>query len=136
MKKFPAGGANRWESRSLFINNTLSLSDLRLKEECIAQYNQTLHNVVSSAGSGTDSSNNAGTSPNAEKAHDANSLKESEISLIPGCDWTTEQDALLQEGLKKYPSTMEKYCKRGSRESSTYLQVLAATVESDTEESD
>lgn len=108
VKKFPAGGANRWESISLFINNTLSLSDLRSKEECIAQYNQTLRNVVSSAGGGTDSSNNAGTSPTAGKAHDANSLKENVISLIPGCDWTTEQDALLQEGLKKYPSTMEK----------------------------
>merc|ERR1740139_1234282 len=40
VKKYPAGGANRWETISLFINNVCRLEDPRSKEQCIEKYNQ------------------------------------------------------------------------------------------------
>ena len=38
VKKYPAGGANRWETIAQFINNLLKLKQPRTKEECISQY--------------------------------------------------------------------------------------------------
>lgn len=120
MKKFPAGGANRWESISYFINNGLSLSEPRTKEECIAQYNQSLRNVVtatpmerSSSAAKDHATCTTTTSPSSAALSSApgstsTTVNPSLESSTLADNWTAEQDNLLQEGLKKFPSTMDK----------------------------
>jgi DnaJ family protein C protein 2 len=117
VKKFPAGGANRWESISYFINNTLSLSEPRTKEECIAQYNQTLRNVVATTAAAAatptterSSSNVDSTTPTSPSSAALNGVGSASTTspVVEGDTWTVEQDTLLQEGLKKFPSTMDK----------------------------
>eukprot|EP00559_Dactyliosolen_fragilissimus_P003622 CAMPEP_0184865074 /NCGR_PEP_ID=MMETSP0580-20130426/16877_1 /TAXON_ID=1118495 /ORGANISM="Dactyliosolen fragilissimus" /LENGTH=691 /DNA_ID=CAMNT_0027364103 /DNA_START=177 /DNA_END=2252 /DNA_ORIENTATION=+ len=39
VKKYPAGGANRWEAIALFINNMIRAEEPRSKEEFIEKYN-------------------------------------------------------------------------------------------------
>jgi DnaJ family protein C protein 2 len=92
IRKYPAGGANRWETIAQFINNSLSLSEPRTKEECIAQYNETLR-----------------TFKPATEAATTTEVSDVAASGSPSADeWTTELDAKLQEGLKKFPASMEK----------------------------
>merc|ERR1711957_1055076 len=76
VKKYPAGGANRWEAIALFVNNLCKLEDPRKKEECIEKYNQV---VISSASA-------ANTKPSGSDSK--------EIS-----EWTEELDKQLQAGL-------------------------------------
>jgi len=84
IKKFPAGGANRWETVANFVNNSLQLKNPRSKEECIAQYNSFAK---------LDAVDRAVKRKKDEK-------KETE--------WTEEQDKELQQGLAKFPSTLDK----------------------------
>ena len=85
VKKYPAGGANRWESIALFINNLCKQQDPRSKEECIAQFNKV-----------TSSPSPAGKEDDAGKSSEA------------GDEWTEAQDAALQDMLRKYPASMDK----------------------------
>jgi DnaJ family protein C protein 2 len=85
VKKYPAGGANRWEAIALFVNNLCKLEDPRKKEECIEKYNQV---VISSASA-------ANTKPSGSDSK--------EIS-----EWTEELDKQLQAGLSEFSSSMEK----------------------------
>jgi DnaJ family protein C protein 2 len=82
VKKYPPGGANRWEAIALFINNVCKPQDPRSKEECIEKYNQIAVTMN----------------------------KQQEIKQPSGGDnvWTDEQDAQLQKGLKSFPATMDK----------------------------
>jgi len=84
VKKYPAGGAQRWDTIANFLNNALRLKTPRTKEECIQQYNLA---KASSLKSNQSSS---------EAKDDANDV------------WTEDQDKLLQQGLAKYPASMEK----------------------------
>jgi len=84
VKKYPAGGANRWETIAMFLNNALALAQPRTKEECIAQYNETMRTLAVAKDSPV-------ATPKA--AEDA---------------WTPDEDAKLQEGLKEYPASMDK----------------------------
>lgn len=88
VKKYPAGGANRWETITLFINNLCKPEVPRTKEESIEKYNQIAH-----ASSAPPSSKAAAATNNGDSSSDA---------------WTEQQDKQLQEGLKRYPGTMEK----------------------------
>jgi len=94
VKKYPSGGANRWEAISLFLNNLCRQEIPRTKEECIEKFNQVASQQKkpgsSTAGAG---SSTAGGDAVAEAATE---------------EWTEEQDKLLQEGLKTYPSSMDK----------------------------
>jgi DnaJ family protein C protein 2 len=86
VKKYPPGGANRWEAIALLINNVCKPQDPRSKEECIEKYNQIANSVNTTT-------------------------QQHEVKAQPsGGDnvWTDEQDALLQEGLKTFPATMDK----------------------------
>lgn len=93
IKKFPPGGGNRWETIANFINNSLQLATLRTKEECIAQYNSHVNTAPPVAAAANGSANTAKAPPPDKK--DVN-------------DWTEEQDRQLQEGLKKFPASMDK----------------------------
>lgn len=98
VKKYPPGGSNRWDAIALFVNNLCKQPDPRTKEECIEKYNS----IASSAAAPSSSSTavaDGGTGGNAV---------ESSATTEEGAPWTEEQDALLQEMLRKYPADMEK----------------------------
>jgi DnaJ family protein C protein 2 len=87
IKKYPAGGANRWETIALFVNNLCRLEEPRKKEECIEKYNQLANSSATITLSETKptSTNNPSTN-----------------------EWSEEQDKQLQTGLAKYPASMDK----------------------------
>ena len=89
VKKYPPGGANRWETIALFINNLCKPQDPRTKEECIEKYNQIANAAPKHL-----------TSSSTVTANDGDS------STSDG--WTEQQDKQLQEGLKQFPVTMDK----------------------------
>ncbi len=95
VKKYPAGGANRWETIAIFVNNLCKLDETRTKEECIEKYNNLSKGKMDTSRATSSSSTSTATSTSKAGASEAS-------------DWTEEQDRLLQEGLKKYPSSMDK----------------------------
>jgi len=103
VKKYPAGGANRWETISLYINNLCRLENPRSKEQCIEKYNQVQTSGAASTESTTASSPLK--SPNSNKQH----KKEKTASVVAVVNpWTDEQVKQLQKGLSKYPASMDK----------------------------
>jgi DnaJ family protein C protein 2 len=86
VKKYPAGGANRWGTIATFVNNLCKLPEPRRKEECIEKYNQ----IANSSSIGQ-------TVSQTKKAAKA-----------PAAEWTDEENKLLQEGLAKFPASMDK----------------------------
>mmetsp|Transcript_9667 Transcript_9667/g.14527 ORF Transcript_9667/g.14527 Transcript_9667/m.14527 type:complete len:621 (-) Transcript_9667:97-1959(-) len=88
VRKYPAGGANRWETIATFVNNLLRLETPRTKEECVAQFNAAATKAPSTATKQTNNSASAGDD-------DANA-------------WSAEDDKLLQAGLAKFPASMDK----------------------------
>ena len=90
VKKYPPGGSNRWDAIALFINNLCQQPDPRSKEECIEKYN-----AISKAA--------------APPQVDEKVPAATEAAKEEGADaWTEEQDSLLQEMLRKFPSDMDK----------------------------
>lgn len=87
VKKYPPGGSNRWDAIALFVNNLCQLSEPRTKEECIEKYNQVAASAAPPSGQSDEKDADEG-------ANDQ--------------PWTEEQDALLQDMLRKYPADMEK----------------------------
>lgn len=100
VKKYPPGGSNRWDAIALFVNNLCKLPDPRTKEESIEKYNQ----ITSSA---APPSASAGTTKSTSAADGGSGGGESNNGSDEGA-WTEEQDALLQEMLRKYPADMDK----------------------------
>lgn len=102
VKKYPAGGSNRWDAIALFVNNLCKMPEPRTKEECIDKYNQ----IASSAAPPSSTSAAIGTSKSKpEAADDGGGL--TNANDTEGA-WTEEQDSLLQEMLRKYPANMDK----------------------------
>ena len=97
VKKYPPGGANRWDQIAHFINNLCKQDDPRRKEECIEKYN------AIASGAGPTASSNA-----ASKAKPGSKSTNEKDSSNASADWSDEQDKQLQEGLAKFPSSMEK----------------------------
>ena len=95
IKKFPQGGANRWDQIANYINNVCRPDNPRTKEECIEIFNK-LNKTARSL-----QNNKAETAPAAPKA--ASEKTESKSN-----DWTPEQDQQLQKGLATFPASMEK----------------------------
>lgn len=85
VKKYPPGGANRWDQIATYINNVCRPENPRTKEECIELYNQ---------------NKNAKAPPQAPTPEPA--------AETDGDAWSEEEDRLLQEGLAANPSTMDK----------------------------
>mmetsp|Transcript_22445 Transcript_22445/g.52986 ORF Transcript_22445/g.52986 Transcript_22445/m.52986 type:complete len:646 (-) Transcript_22445:97-2034(-) len=94
VKKFPAGGANRWDQISNYINNVCRPENPRTKEECIEVYNKTAKSAKSfQNGNKSQMSPASATTSTADKKSG---------------EWTAEQDQQLQQGLSTYPSSMDK----------------------------
>ncbi|KAL7581645.1 hypothetical protein ACA910_022194 [Epithemia clementina (nom. ined.)] len=51
VKKYPPGGASRWDQISLFVNNLCKQEDPRSKEECIQKYNDITKSAAASSSS-------------------------------------------------------------------------------------
>jgi DnaJ homolog subfamily C member 2 len=66
VKKFPGGGANRWELIATFINNLCRPEKPKTREECIEQYNKIQSNKLG---------NNKGTTTNAAATPSAAPVK-------------------------------------------------------------
>mmetsp|Transcript_57219 Transcript_57219/g.86408 ORF Transcript_57219/g.86408 Transcript_57219/m.86408 type:complete len:596 (+) Transcript_57219:115-1902(+) len=94
IKKFPPGGANRWDQIASYINNVCRPETPRTKEECIATFNQ-INKGVKPAGPGSTNGTTAKPTANGNAAPESDG-------------WTEEQDKQLQEGLAKFPASMDK----------------------------
>jgi DnaJ family protein C protein 2 len=93
-KKFPPGGANRWDQISTYINNVCRPQDPRTREECIEIFNK----INKSA-----KSYQNGNKTQAPVTAPTTSTSDDNLS-----DWTPEQDVELQNGLSTYPASIEK----------------------------
>jgi len=104
VKKYPSGGANRWESIALFINNLCRLQDLRTKEECIEKYNQ-----LTTSGNSVNPNNSEWSSQSTEAKESSNSPETTNnISEVCVEEWTEEQDKQLQAALREFPPSLDK----------------------------
>ncbi|KAG7348985.1 chaperone protein [Nitzschia inconspicua] len=102
IKKYPPGGANRWDQIANYINNLCRPDDPRTKEECIETFNRLNNNKTNKVvRNGND--NNPAPTPAAIPA-ESSSLEQANGDG----DWTPEQDQQLQTALSSYPATMEK----------------------------
>jgi DnaJ family protein C protein 2 len=88
VKKFPAGGSNRWDQIANYINNVCRPDIPRTKEECIAVNNRKSKPVEQ---------NGVATSVSAPAATGSGDD-----------EWTDEQDKKLQDALAQYPTNMDK----------------------------
>lgn len=94
VKKFPPGGANRWDQISSYINSVCRPEIPKTKERCIAIFNQ--YNKSKPAGQNGSVAKAAAPAP-------APAVASSEDD-----HWTDEQDKQLQDGLVNYPASMDK----------------------------
>lgn len=90
MKKFPAGGANRWDQIANYVNSLCRQDVPRTRQECIEKFNAL-----------------ARESKNVENTTEEEPKKATENG-DDGNEWTPEQDQQLQDGLAKFPATMDK----------------------------
>lgn len=93
-KKFPPGGANRWDQISNYINNICRPENPRSKEECIEIFNKI--------------NKSAKTLQNGNKAQAVATTSTTSMNDHNSSDWTPEQDLQLQKGLSAYPASIEK----------------------------
>ena len=93
-KKFPPGGANRWDQISNYINNVCRPETPRTKEECIEIFNKI--------------NKSAKSLQNGDKTRIATPPTTTSTVEKDSSDWTPEQDLQLQKGLSTYPASMEK----------------------------
>jgi DnaJ family protein C protein 2 len=103
IKKFPPGGANRWDQIANYINNSCRPDDPKTKEECIETFNQINKSAKPQRNGG----------PNVALASDQPKPAVAGASAAPasnddGNGWTAEQDQQLQDGLAQFPATMDK----------------------------
>lgn len=108
VKKHPAGSLNRWDSIANFVNHACPGS-ARTKGDCVEKYNQIRN--ASGTGSSTASQSkvsqvNPAQGAAASSAPVPDTTFTSSTSVESG--WTQEQDQLLQDGLAKFPATMDK----------------------------
>eukprot|EP00980_Cylindrotheca_fusiformis_P022864 scaffold9857_cov127-Cylindrotheca_fusiformis.AAC.10 len=87
VKKFPAGGGNRWDQIAAYINNVCHPEPPRTKEECIEIFNQ-----------------NKASRPNSNGATAPKTTQEDGVEDV----WTAEQDKALQSALVEFPASMDK----------------------------
>ena len=106
VKKYPPGGANRWDQIALYINNVCQQDEPRSKEECIAKYNEVArpgNSIPAPSPAKTD----VPTEPDSAKPSvDATSAVNGSSESAE--EWTPDQDQLLQKALATYPVSMDK----------------------------
>ncbi|KAL3925295.1 MAG: hypothetical protein SGILL_000501 [Bacillariaceae sp.] len=101
-KKFPPGGANRWDQIANYINNSCRPDDPKTKEECIETFNR----INKSAKAQRNGAPKPAPAP--APAVPAPALATPATSPADPSGWTAEQDQQLQAGLGKFPATMDK----------------------------
>jgi DnaJ family protein C protein 2 len=102
VKKFPGGGAGRWDLIANYVNNVCRPDDPRTKEECIETHNYVRKHRA------TNDSNNASTAAPVAVATSNDSVTLVTDDDTTSGEWTDEQDKQLQESLVKFPATMDK----------------------------
>ena len=117
IKKYPPGGANRWDQIASYINNVCRPDNPRTKEQCIATFNK-INKEGKPTTSGATATSGSAPSKQAATAANGNSgpstpapaaAEKATATAANGDDgWTDEQDKLLQEGLAKFPANMDK----------------------------
>jgi DnaJ family protein C protein 2 len=90
VKKFAAGGGNRWDQIAAYINNVCQPDTPRTKEECIETFKSNKSNGAAAP---------ANTEAKTPDGGDSNG---------DGGAWTDEEDKALQAALAKFPATMAK----------------------------
>jgi len=95
VKKYPPGGGNRWDQIASYINNVCRPETPRTKEECIEVYNQ-------------NKNSKAPPTSTAVKAPAAVSQATATADVSDEDVWTEEEDQQLQDGLAKYPTSLDK----------------------------
>lgn len=96
VKKFPPGGANRWDQIATYINNLCQSENPRTKEECIDTFNH-----LNKAAKPVQNGGSNGVIPPL-----VSQPVEPTSETTDG--WTVEQDQQLQSGLAKYSASMDK----------------------------
>lgn len=114
VKKYPPGGASRWDAICLLVNNLCKQDVPKRREECIEKYNQIARSNNKSTA--TSSNHTKGIKASTEKAATAASnngrgnsdAADPTTTTATEAVWTVEQDQLLQDALAKFPASMEK----------------------------
>lgn len=102
VKKFPPGGANRWDAVANYINNLCRPENPRSKEECIETFNQANKLAKPLRNGVTNNAPAAAPSTPKASANDDDAVDDN-----PGA-WSAEQDQQLQACLAKYPASIDK----------------------------
>lgn len=136
VKKYPAGGASRWEAISLLVNNLCKQDNPRTREECIEKYNQIARKAtvangssaiskaaaaaavaeseIAAAATSTAAATTTSTAAAAATTTNGHGNNCNDAAPLTAADmtadvvWTPEQDQLLQDALSKYPASMDK----------------------------
>jgi DnaJ family protein C protein 2 len=109
VKKYPPGGANRWDQIAQHVNNICRQDVPRSKEECIAKYNE----VARPSGPAVNGLSNVSSTveqspPVSSPSATCMAGGDSKTIVVPTDEWTAEQDKCLQEALAEFPATMDK----------------------------
>jgi len=102
-KKYPAGGANRWEVIAQFINSLLCLPDPRSKDECIKKYEAMKVEKANKEAADKKKAEDLLKAVAGEEKKDSERVEE-----VDKDGWTATQTADLQEALKTFKSEMDK----------------------------
>jgi DnaJ homolog subfamily C member 2 len=127
VRKYPPGGASRWDQITLWVNNLCKQDFPRTKEECIEKYNAVARSANKpddaaavkkngqtngAANTSNGSTSNNGNSKPAPAAVTPDSTDKAEAAATDDAAassvWSSEQDQELQDGLAKYPASMDK----------------------------
>ena len=108
VKKYPAGGANRWEVIAQFINTLLCLPEPRSKDDCIKQYESVKESSGKPPATVKASEAEANNKMQVEEKKEEAKVEETKEEVPDETGWTATQTKDLQEALTVFNKEMEK----------------------------
>ena len=113
VKKYPPGGASRWDQICLWVNNLCRQADPRTKEECIEQFNLVARGGGGGGGNKNSNNNNSSETVTTTGGDSTTTTTATTDNTGGGggdsnTDWTQVQDQQLQDALAQFPATMDK----------------------------